>query len=100
MDDKRQIGSVYCIASIDQFGKITHNFQPLRDIALSKDKSIGTVLLEMKQEINDLKSKHNELVKKMNDRLETIAKTINANQESCSEAIKVLSEEIAKERFL
>lgn len=100
MDDKRQIGSVYCIAGIDQFGKITHNFQPLKDIVISKEKKLGSVLLELSNEINDLKNKHNELVKKVNDRLETIVKTVNANQESCSEAIKVLSEEIAKERFL
>ncbi len=53
----RLVGDVYCISEVDQFGKISHKFVPIKDINFSDNKSLEVVINEQKKEIQELKAR-------------------------------------------
>lgn len=63
MQEKRQVGSVYCITKIDKYGKCENGFVPAVDLPLG-DNTLGQELAAARQEIAELKKELAETKKK------------------------------------
>ena len=98
-NEKRMIGSVYSVCGTDSLGRQKNGFIPILEVPV-RNTSLGGLIENLQKQIRELREQNQQLVKAMNERLDSIVSTVNKNQAINSQAIEILSDKVGKGKFL